>query len=715
MVIESVLEYRCRDNALKKNFGKLFKKSSHSRWIVFNSFSKKCLSSLLCASFFFSPLPIYQTQEAHAAGGTRTLWLHFTHTGEEKKITFRRNGKYDPQGVKEMQWILRDWRRNEATKMDPRLFDLIWSVYQESGATKPIRVVSGFRSKKTNNALRRRSRGVAKNSQHTLGKAMDFFIPGVPVKKLREIGLKMQVGGVGYYPGSRTPFVHMDTGRVRHWPRMTPKQLASVFPDGKTLHVSTAGKKQRRYAQALAEYNARKTRVVEPLSRSKRIRIASNEKTKDKKKSGGLFANLFNGNDKRENGKKQQTAPKVIASSIKSETPKITPAPTKRPGKELDRKAAPTLVANKVEETTPIPSRIGRVEEKSITIAKAPAPRALPNGLRENSTPPQAIIVANIPSPLQRPAFEARLEQENIATPQIVIAKAHIDTPANQAPQIIDPTKKAVIKRSDFNVPTPKALAPALVKNSIEQTLNNVNQPANSNQEKIASEEKNPIQLALKDFQPKENKKDQPITGQALAYASANDPVENLPKLDAKAFNQRFGQIDENSLTLNNGVPEKVIKKLTESERLAALEIDAEKPSFSLEDLGLANKKSQVALRKSLGLDKAPTNKAHAKEFKNNLNNPAQELAFSGESKTLVSALMANSSLSSKTHVKLTVPQPSHTPELFTNPSQVFSGSFKTTQTIDFKNEFKGETINITPTVDFTKTATTKRFSWLSR
>ncbi len=106
--------------------------------------------------------------------------------------------------------------------------------------------------------LRRRSKGVAQNSLHMQGKAMDFFIPDVPLSKLREIGLRMQLGGVGFYPTSGSPFVHMDTGSVRHWPRMTRQQLVRVFPNGNTLHVPSDGKPLPGYAKALAAYKARK-------------------------------------------------------------------------------------------------------------------------------------------------------------------------------------------------------------------------------------------------------------------------------------------------------------------------------------------------------------------------------------------------------------------------------------------------------------------------
>src|SRR5690606_4056757 len=92
----------------------------------------------------------------------------------------------------------------------------------------------------------------------TRGKAMDFFIPGVPLAKLRAVGLRMQVGGVGFYPTSGSPFVHLDTGSVRHWPKMSRQQLLAVFPNGGTLHIPSDGKPLPGYAQALAAYKVRK-------------------------------------------------------------------------------------------------------------------------------------------------------------------------------------------------------------------------------------------------------------------------------------------------------------------------------------------------------------------------------------------------------------------------------------------------------------------------
>lgn len=188
-----------------------------------------------------------------ALAETRSLSFKQLHTGETLEVTFKRNGRYDSAAMKKINYIMRDWRRNEATTMDPKLVDLIWEVRRQAGSNGPIYILSGYRSPVTNAMLRSRSRGVAKTSQHTVGKALDFYIPGVPLAKLREIGLKFQRGGVGFYPTSGSPFVHLDTGSVRHWPRMTRSQLARVFPDGKTVHMPSDGKPMKGYEAAKAQ------------------------------------------------------------------------------------------------------------------------------------------------------------------------------------------------------------------------------------------------------------------------------------------------------------------------------------------------------------------------------------------------------------------------------------------------------------------------------
>ena len=200
-----------------------------------------CVLAVIAAVSLLAP--------ASAAAQTRALELYFTHTKESIKVVYKRNGRYDAAGLRDLNRFLRDWRRNESTKMDPELFDLLWEVQQEFGGKK-IYVVSAYRSPATNAMLRGRSRGVAKNSQHMAGKAIDFYIPGANLSKLRAAGIKRQVGGVGYYPRSGSPFVHFDTGSVRAWPRMSYGELAKIFPDGKTLHIGSNGKTLKNYAAA---------------------------------------------------------------------------------------------------------------------------------------------------------------------------------------------------------------------------------------------------------------------------------------------------------------------------------------------------------------------------------------------------------------------------------------------------------------------------------
>ncbi len=179
--------------------------------------------------------------DATALNETRTLSFHHTHSDEDLTVTFKRDGRYDEDALKKLNHFLRDWRSQDSTTMDRHLFDILWEVYRDVDGKKPIQIISAYRAPATNAMLRRRSSGVARFSQHMLGHAMDFYIPDVPLENIRAAGLRLQRGGVGFYPTSGSPFVHLDTGSVRHWPRMTHDQLARVFPDGRTVHQSTSG------------------------------------------------------------------------------------------------------------------------------------------------------------------------------------------------------------------------------------------------------------------------------------------------------------------------------------------------------------------------------------------------------------------------------------------------------------------------------------------
>ena len=282
--------------------------------------------------------------DAHAE--TRSLKLYFVHTGEKAEIVFKRNGRFDQAGLQKINRFLRDWRRNEPTKMNPRLLDLVWGVYQATGSNNYINVVSAYRSPATNSMLRSRSKGVAKKSQHTLGNAMDFFIPGVPLKKLRDLGLKAQTGGVGYYPRSGSPFVHLDVGNVRHWPRMSRKELVAVFPNGKTLHVPSDGKPLPGFDQAMAAYQSRQKSGATTLA------LAND----GGRRSKSLFAALFS----RGADEEEESGPEEVV--VASRPAKAPSAPVRGPEPvELPGVAPAAPVVERVPEVAPVPE-VARAE-----------------------------------------------------------------------------------------------------------------------------------------------------------------------------------------------------------------------------------------------------------------------------------------------------------------------------------------------------------------
>lgn len=171
----------------------------------------------------------------------RVIRLYNIHTSESADILFKKDGKFIKEGLEKANWLLRDWRRNEPTEMDPQLIDLLWEIHAELGSQQPIHIISGYRSRATNDMLRRTVGGQASESRHILGKAADVYFPDVPLKRLRYSALIHERGGVGYYPTSGTPFVHIDTDRVRAWPRLPRTELALLFPNGQTQHVPADG------------------------------------------------------------------------------------------------------------------------------------------------------------------------------------------------------------------------------------------------------------------------------------------------------------------------------------------------------------------------------------------------------------------------------------------------------------------------------------------
>lgn len=150
-----------------------------------------------------------------AAQPARRLSLLNLHTGERCALTYWEHGRYLPEAMVQIQRVLRDHRTDAEHPIDPPLLDLLATLHGKLETTSPYQVISGYRSPASNAAMHARSNGVAKQSLHVLGKAIDIRVEGRALKDVQATALAMQLGGVGYYPGS--DFVHVDTGRVRQW------------------------------------------------------------------------------------------------------------------------------------------------------------------------------------------------------------------------------------------------------------------------------------------------------------------------------------------------------------------------------------------------------------------------------------------------------------------------------------------------------------------
>jgi len=145
----------------------------------------------------------------------RTLSLHNVHTGEKENITFWSDGHYIESGLNQVNWLLRDFRTGDVKAIDPRLMNILYLLSKRMETDNPLLVLSGFRSKKTNDMLRKTTEGVARRSFHMAGRAIDIRIQKKPSVDVQKAALTLGGGGVGYYPSSN--FVHLDTGPVRTW------------------------------------------------------------------------------------------------------------------------------------------------------------------------------------------------------------------------------------------------------------------------------------------------------------------------------------------------------------------------------------------------------------------------------------------------------------------------------------------------------------------
>jgi len=402
--------------------------------------------ALVC---LFSVFTLDTTETAVANGDTRTLSLYHAHTRESIDATYRVNGQYDQAVLEKLNWFLRDWRRDEPTKMDPRLFDVVWEVYRTAGATEPVTVVSAYRSPETNAMLRRRSRAVAEHSQHILGRAMDTTMANMSMEKIREIGMRLQKGGVGYYAGAN--FVHLDVGSVRHWPRMSYDQLVRLFPDGKTVHIPSNGQPLARYEEARAEIEAGGGTYVPPSSTSK-----------------NFFAWLFGGGGKEEEEEDTGAAPRGAAPAprrgriqVASNTPRFE-APTSAPatsGEDAGRNFFVAEAARAERNAADATATVRPVAAPPAAPAAAPAPVAAAAQVPAVQVPAAQVLAAQVlaaptpAAPAPAPAAAAPPRQ-----PAAAVAEAIPDGTAPEAnlPLPMPPRRPASLM-AYADVPVPPA------------------------------------------------------------------------------------------------------------------------------------------------------------------------------------------------------------------------------------------------------------------
>jgi uncharacterized protein YcbK (DUF882 family) len=152
---------------------------------------------------------------AFAAPGDRSIGITRIGTGDSFNGVYWRDGRYDTEALRQLNWVMRDPHLDEATPMDPRLFDVLNAVAGRMDTSPSYEVVSGYRAPETNAANARRSRRVSRQSLHMSGMAADVRLPGRSSMGMARLAAEMQMGGVGLY--RRDGFVHLDCGPSRRW------------------------------------------------------------------------------------------------------------------------------------------------------------------------------------------------------------------------------------------------------------------------------------------------------------------------------------------------------------------------------------------------------------------------------------------------------------------------------------------------------------------
>jgi uncharacterized protein YcbK (DUF882 family) len=365
---------------------------------------KALVNSTIAACFAASSFAMLESP-AFSGGETRTISLYHIHTGERLSVTYMQNGRYVPSAMKQINYLLRDWRRNAVVTIDPKTIDLVWELHEDLGSHGTINIVCGYRSPKTNALLRRIGRKVAQRSQHMAGKAIDFYFPDIPTVKIRNSALVRKVGGVGYYrsAGGPTGFLHVDSGHVRHWgPNISNSQMAQIVRDGS----KTVGRRMR-------------------LNGGNQYDAAPDAATG---KSGSLMAFIF--------GKKKQPEQQVEEQvAVAEEVPAPSPVESAYTGGEDDMAdlAADAAVAPATAKSRPVTAvpkdQVAALDALAEDASKAPTPvveQQADNGADE----PLVKQGYPIPRPRLKPVEVMLMAAANMKTIRITAVSAQ---PPNQS------------------------------------------------------------------------------------------------------------------------------------------------------------------------------------------------------------------------------------------------------------------------------------------
>jgi uncharacterized protein YcbK (DUF882 family) len=169
--------------------------------------------SLITAACTILPGKVFAASEK--VSKKKELFFYNVYTREHLNVEYWRDGMYLPEGLADINHIFRDVHSGTEKAIDINLLDLLFEIKEQIKSGEPYTIMSGYRTPKTNEFLRMRRKGVAKNSLHMYGKAVDIRIPGYSLRGIRRVAMKLRAGGIGYYP--RLKFLHLDVGDVRYW------------------------------------------------------------------------------------------------------------------------------------------------------------------------------------------------------------------------------------------------------------------------------------------------------------------------------------------------------------------------------------------------------------------------------------------------------------------------------------------------------------------